>query len=181
MIGTSVVKRVKNDQEHMSNAVLEKYLLGKISEFLSKHLWRSWFFVNFHAFSIFLWTSFWRIRAWSMKIILWKVSYFRHLFKQNSDCKSLIAKTFHGNTLKMKAASPIQVIQNKKQCLQLFLDRRRTLVLRTRFSRARWNKSVQSWIHNTFPPLTISLIFHSELLLMRLYYPQSNEAILPAV
>ena len=101
-------------------------------------------FCKFPCFQHIFMNNFWRIRAWSMKIILWKLSYFRHLFKQNSDCKSLIAKTFHESTLKMKAASPIQVIQNKKQCLQLFLDRRRTLVLRTHFLRARWNKSVQS-------------------------------------
>ena len=113
-------------------------------ESLSKHLWQSWFFVNFHAFSIFLWTTFDGYEPEVWKLFFESCLILDIYSSKNSDCKSLIAKTFHENTLKMKAASPIQVIQNKKQCLQLFLDRRRTLVLRTHFLRARWNKSVQS-------------------------------------
>ena len=43
-------------------------------------------------------------------IELWKLFFQEHLIldvKQHSDYKSLIAKTFDGSTLKIKAASPI--------------------------------------------------------------------------
>ena len=56
--------------------------------------------------------------------------------KQHLDHKSLIARTFDGNALTMKAKSLIQVIKNKKQRFQLYLDRMQTLVLRGIFLRA---------------------------------------------
>ena len=48
-------------------------------------------------------------------------------FRQHSLCKSLIAKTFDGITIKVKAASPIQVTKNKNYCFQLFLNQICTL------------------------------------------------------
>ena len=42
--------------------------------------------------------------------------------KYYSDYKSLIAKTFDGNTLKMKAVSAIQVKNNKMHCFLFYLD-----------------------------------------------------------
>ena len=48
--------------------------------------------------------------------------------------KSLIKITFDGNTLKMKAAGPIQVINNKKQCFKWFFNQTRVLVLHARIS-----------------------------------------------
>ena len=48
-------------------------------------------------------------------------------FKQHSNYKSLIAKTVDGNTLKMKASSPIQVIENKKQCFSNCFSSRRAI------------------------------------------------------
>ena len=49
--------------------------------------------------------------------------------KQYADYKSLFAKTFDENTLKMNAISAIQVIKNKKQCFQFFLHITSALVL----------------------------------------------------
>ena len=43
--------------------------------------------------------------------------------KQYSDCKSFIAHTFDKNTLKIKNVSDIQMINNKKHCFQLCLER----------------------------------------------------------
>ena len=43
--------------------------------------------------------------------------------------KSFIAKDFDGNTLKMKATSPIQVIKNKEQSFQLSPDQAHFLIL----------------------------------------------------
>ena len=43
--------------------------------------------------------------------------------------KSFIAKDFDENTLKMKAASPIQVIKNKEKRFQLSPDQARFLIL----------------------------------------------------
>ena len=43
--------------------------------------------------------------------------------------KSFIAKAFNGNTSKMKATNPVQVIKNKEYCFQLFSDQARTFVL----------------------------------------------------
>ena len=43
--------------------------------------------------------------------------------------KSFIAKDFDGDTLKMKATSPILVIKNKEQSFQLSLDQARFLIL----------------------------------------------------
>ena len=56
--------------------------------------------------------------------------------KQHSDDKSLIAKTFDGSRVKMKAASSVEVIKNKKKCFWLCLDWTNTLVLTTHFLRA---------------------------------------------
>ena len=53
--------------------------------------------------------------------------------KQHSDYKSLIAKVFDGNPLKMKATSVFQVINNKRQCFQLHFDRTYILVLSVHF------------------------------------------------
>ena len=39
---------------------------------------------------------------------------FKTTLKQQSDYKSLIAKTFDGNTFKMNTTSPVYVIKNKK-------------------------------------------------------------------
>ena len=38
------------------------------------------------------------------------------LDKQQTHYKNLIAKTFDGNTYEMKAAYPVWVMKNKKQC-----------------------------------------------------------------
>ena len=57
--------------------------------------------------------------------------------KQHSDYKSLIAKTFDGNTSKMKAGRVIQKIKSKNQCFQLCLDGACTLILSTHFLHAR--------------------------------------------
>ena len=46
-------------------------------KFLSKHLWRSLYVVQFHAFSIFFWPPLDRC-VWSIGIILWGASYFRN-------------------------------------------------------------------------------------------------------
>ena len=43
----------------------------------------------------------------------------------------------------MKAESSVQVIKNKKQCLQLCLSRTYSLVLITHFLRARWEEQVK--------------------------------------
>ena len=51
-----------------------------------------------------------------------------YTLKQHSDYRSLIAKTFDGNTIKMKALSDIQVIKSKKQCFKLCFDRMWALV-----------------------------------------------------
>ena len=96
---------------------------------LSEYLGQSLFLVKFHASSIFFWTPLdeW---LWSMKSILWETSCFRHLrYIQVADWiyTSLIAKTFDGIILKMEAASPIKVIENKNLCFRLFLDLTRTL------------------------------------------------------
>ena len=56
--------------------------------------------------------------------------------KQHSEEKNLIAKTFYGTIAKMKAASPVQVIKNKKKCFQLCLDWTNTLVFTIHFLRA---------------------------------------------
>ena len=53
--------------------------------------------------------------------------------RTNLNYKNLIGKIFNVNTAKMKIASHIQVIKNKKQCLQLFLNRMSALILRTLF------------------------------------------------
>ena len=53
--------------------------------------------------------------------------------KQHSDDKSLIAKTFNGSRVKVKATSPVQVIKNKKKYFQLCLDWTNTLILTTHF------------------------------------------------
>ena len=57
--------------------------------------------------------------------------------KQHSDGKSHIAKIFDGSRVNMKAASQVQLINNKKKCFQLCLDWTNTLVLTTYFLRAR--------------------------------------------
>ena len=44
---------------------------------LSNYLWRSLYIVKFHDFSIFFWTPLEGF-VWSMRIILWDASYFRH-------------------------------------------------------------------------------------------------------
>ena len=69
-----------------------------------------------------------------MKIIFLSHILFQTL-KQQSYYKSLITKTdgIDGNTFKMKAANPVQVIKNKKHCFWFCLDRTYTLVLTTRF------------------------------------------------
>ena len=58
---------------------------------------------------------------------------FFQTLKQHSDCKSFISKTFDRNIFKIKAASPVQIIKNKKQCFQLCLVRTYSLVLSSRF------------------------------------------------
>ena len=70
---------------------------------------------------------------------------------QNSQCKSLIAKNFNGITIKMKAASTVQVTKNKNYCLQLFLNQTCTLKLncanlvKCPKNRAPRSKFVQPW------------------------------------
>ena len=54
-----------------------------------------------------------------MKIIIWDASCFRH--SNNSDYKSLIARIFYENTLKMEAASSKKVMKNLK--IFLFVSR----------------------------------------------------------
>ena len=100
------------------------------------------------------------VKASVMEFILSKISCFQHIlintsvmkrlkyenycltgivfqaFKQYSDYKSIIAKTFDGNKLKIKSACLTLVIMNKKHCFHLFLDQTRTLVLHARFLRA---------------------------------------------
>ena len=72
---------------------------------LSKYLWQSLYNVKFHAFSIFFWTTLDRF-VWSVRIILWDASYFRHSnnihtaraslqkllkeLQQNEGCKSYL-------------------------------------------------------------------------------------------
>ena len=51
------------------------------------------------------------------------------MFKQNSHCKSFIAKAFDGITIKMKAASTIQVKKNKNYYFQFFLNQTCSLIL----------------------------------------------------
>ena len=66
-------------------------------------------FSKFQVFIIFFWPSLDRW-LWSMKIILWDISYFRHYNNIKvavCNYKSLIAKTFYENTLEMNAASSI--------------------------------------------------------------------------
>ena len=67
-----------------------------------------------------------------------KIFYFRH--SNNIEVaawnyKSPIAKILDGNTLKMKATSPVLVIKNKKKYFQLVLAWMRTLVLCARLGR----------------------------------------------
>ena len=76
------------------------------------------------------------VRFSQMRLKYEKYSLRRILFQtlnQYSVRKSLIAKPFDGSRAKMKAASPVQVIKNSKQCFQLCLDWSNTLVLTTHF------------------------------------------------
>ena len=66
-----------------------------------------------------------------------------YTLKQQSDYKCFIAKTFDGNTFKMKATGPLQAIKNKKQCFQFYLDSTYTLVLTTHSLRARSSTHVK--------------------------------------
>ena len=67
----------------------------------------------------------------------------RPILFYNSDYKCFIAKTFDGNTFKIKATSPLQAIKNKKQCFQFYLDSTYTLVLTTHSLRARSSTHVK--------------------------------------
>ena len=82
-----------------------------------------------------------RYKNYSLKDIL-----FQTLIQQ-SVYKRLIAKPFDGNTFEIKAASPVQIIKDKRQCFQLFLDRTYILVLITHFLRA------QSGVKEIWSPL----------------------------
>ena len=61
--------------------------------------------------------------------------------------KNFIAKDFDGNTLKMKAASPIQVIKNKEKSFQLFPDQARFLILHLFLLRARLDAKLKQNSH----------------------------------
>ena len=74
--------------------------------------------------------------------LVWETSYFRYLNKTHEgvwNCKNLNEKNLDGNTLKMKATSPINVIKIKIQCFQLFLSQ----FLRDRFVRVRARSGTQ--------------------------------------
>ena len=78
-----------------------KIKLKSICKLLLRHLWRSLVLWKLRAFRIFFWT------APSKKITVWEAS-----FSGNST-KSLIANTFDGNPLRMKAT------KGTKKCFQL--------------------------------------------------------------
>ena len=78
----------------------QEYLFRKFSTILlSKHHWQTFFEVKFHAFSIFF-----------RKHLFIFIYLFTHLIldiQTTFRLPSLIAKPFVGNTLKVKAGSPI--------------------------------------------------------------------------
>ena len=93
---------------------------------LSKYLWQSFFLEKISCFQYILLNTFRWMHLYfgncSLKSILFQT------LKQHSDYKSLITKTFDGNTLKMKALNTIQVIKSRKQFFQLCLVQTCTLV-----------------------------------------------------
>ena len=116
-------------------AVSRIFVLKIFCKSLSKYLWCSLFLVNFYPASRLFLTAL-DACAWSMEIILWEASYFKHSNNIQVavwNCKSLIANTFDASTLKMKKASPIQVIKNKKCYFEWFFRQTRTLFLRDCF------------------------------------------------
>ena len=79
--------------------------------------------------------------------------------KQYSDYKSLIAKTFNGNTLLMKTVNAIQVIRSKKQYSQVSLDLTCTLVLSNHISACMNCAPEKSGAQKkTYPPLILGNI-----------------------
>ena len=100
------------------------------------------YFSKIPSFQHILLNIFGRIRLkyenYSLRCIL-----FQTLKKNSQTTKSLIAKTFDGNTFKMKVISPVQVVKNKKQCFQLCLDRMYTMVLTTHVLSARSDTQVK--------------------------------------
>ena len=71
--------------------------------------------------------------TWSVcRVNIFEASCFQHskIFQVAAwNYKSLMTKLFMEKTLKMKTASLIKAIKNKKKYFQFFLDRTRTLVL----------------------------------------------------
>ena len=126
---------------------------------LSNYLWRSLYIVKFHDFSIFFWTPLEGF-VWSMRIILWDASYFRHSNNIHTARASL-----QNLLMELQWKWRLQVLfrqkKNKNERFQIFLDKTctLTLILRARFSacsigrtskiappKKRAHKILQRWI-----------------------------------
>ena len=131
---------LSNFQNYLPVAVLKNFCSEKFLQIVIKTFVVDFIFSKIlcfqHIFLSSLRLMHLKYENYSLRRMLFQTS------KQHSVDKSLITKAFDGSRAKMKAASPVQVIKNKKKCFQFCLDWTNTLVLTTHFLRARLKSRV---------------------------------------